>query len=287
MPEFDDPRLTVPADFADARGRPFQVSAGVVAVRRAPAPDAEMVTQALHGETLRVFVEQDEFALVQLDRDRYVGWALVEALSAPPVVATHSVVALRTYAYSEPNLKSAPTMLISLGARVSAEGEAEKGFLSCARAGWVHAAHLQTAEAPLPDDPAGVAEGFLGAPYLWGGRESLGLDCTGLTVAAFGACGAVLPRDSDMQFAWSGAPIDDWQRPDALRRSDLVFWEGHVGIMLDAERFLHANAHHMAVAVEPLAGAVERIARLYGKPIGACRIDLATARRTPAWLDAI
>ena len=282
MPDYDDKRLTPPAD---TDGQPMQVSAAVTPVRDAPRLDAEMATQALHGETLRVFREEGEFAFVQLDRDRYVGWALVEALSQPALDTTHKVTAVRTYAYSEPDLKSAPNCLVSQGSRLAVTGR-EGGFVKAERAGWVTEQHVASSDM-LADDPAGIAEQFLHTPYLWGGCESLGLDCTGLTRAAFHACGVTLPRDSDMQFAWSGEAIEGWQEPGRLQRGDLVFWKGHVGIMLDADNFLHANAHHMAVAKEPLNNAIERIAKLYGEPIGARRIDVSLERgRVPDWLAA-
>ncbi|WP_300390223.1 NlpC/P60 family protein [Henriciella sp.] len=282
MPEFNDPRLTAPANLS---GVPMQVSAGVAAVRDAPEADAELATQALHGETLKVFEEQGGFARVQLDRDRYVGWAPVDALSAPVLRATHKITALRTYAYSEPHLKSAPRFMLSMGSLLPVTGEDGK-FVRVDRAGWVPVQHVAPVDR-LETDPAAVAERFLHAPYLWGGCESLGLDCTGLTRAAFLACGVILPRDSDMQFAWSGQAIEDWKTPGALQRGDLVFWKGHVGIMLDAEMFLHSNAHHMAVAKEPLAGAIERIAKIYGEPIGARRIDVSSMKGVePDWLKA-
>ena len=282
MVALTDTRLTPPGPVE--RGVSYQVTAGVSAIRSAPEPDAEMVTQALHGETMTLFEEHGEFGLVQLHRDRYVGWALMEALSAPVLAPTHRVKALRAYVYSEPDLKSAPRYLITLGASVVVE-EQDGRFLGCARAGWIPEVHLAPLDA-VEEDPAGVAARYLGTPYLWGGRESLGLDCTGLTVAAFGACGVTLPRDSDMQFAWAGPAIEGWQDEGTLQRSDLVFWKGHVGIMLDGVRMIHANAHHMAVAAEPLLGAIERIAKYYGEPIGARRIDLKQARAsTPAWLS--
>lgn len=279
MPAFDDPRLTPP----DGGFERYQVTAGVAAIRSAPAPDAEMVTQALHGETVRVFREAGEFAEVQLERDRYTGWALLEALSAPVIETTHRVSALRTYVYSEPDLKSAPHFLISLNGEVAVQAS-RNGFAKCVRAGWVHEAHL-TARGRFENDPAAVAERFVGAPYLWGGCESLGLDCTGLTRAAFDACGRVLPRDSDMQFDWCGVPVEDWAGETPLRRADLVFWKGHVAMMLDAQHLVHANAFHMATAIEPLGSAIERIAPRYGQPIGVRRIELAAgAGQRPDWL---
>lgn len=282
MPEFDDPRLTPSARNAGTR---MQVSAGVAALREVPEEDGRLGTQALHGETVTVFEEKGDFGLVQMERDRYVGWALMDALSAPVIEPTHKVSALRTYACSEPHLKSAPHFLVTMGARFSIEAR-ENGFVQTPRGHWLPEQHVAALD-EFEDDPAGVALRFLHAPYLWGGCESLGLDCTGLTRAAYLACGVILPRDSDMQFAWAGDAVEHWRDPAGRQRGDLIFWKGHVGILLDADTLLHANAYHMAVAAEPLDGAIERIAKIYGEPIGARRIDVLKEKgRTPDWFAA-
>ena len=274
-----DPRINV----AEPATQPqlMQVTAGVAAILCEPRLGAVMTSQALHGEQVRVHREAGEFCLVQCVRDRYTGWALAEALSAPVLAPTHRISALRTYAFSEPDLKSAPHYLLSLGAHIVATEEVDH-YLRDDRGGWITTRHVAPVDA-FEDDPAAVAERFVGAPYLWGGRESLGLDCSGLTSAAYGACGVLLPRDSDMQFAWCGQEISGWERPGALTRGDLVFWKGHVGIMGDAEHLIHANAYHMATARESLAGAIARIAKSYGEPIGARRIDLSEGRKRPFW----
>jgi cell wall-associated NlpC family hydrolase len=121
--------------------------------------------------------------------------------------------------------------------------------------GFLPASHL----APLDHretDFVAVAERFLGTPYLWGGKTNYGLDCSGLVQLALTACGIRCPRDSDMQERALGALVD----MKNLRRGDLVFWKGHVAIVRDPKTFLHANAFHMAVAVEPIAEAIARIA---------------------------
>ena len=287
MDVLTDPRLRLP----HAAGTPgqyerFQVSAGVVALRTAPQPDAEMASHALGGEILRLAREEGEFGLVQSERDGYVGWALMEALSQPVLVPTHRVSALRTYVFSEPSIKSAPHFLLSLNAQIAAEGE-DGRFVRAGRMGWVVREHL----APLDgfeDDPAGVAERYVGTPYLWGGKESLGLDCSGLVQMAYMACGVTLPRDTDMQFALAGDAISDPLAEGALQRGDLVFWKGHVGLMLDAVTLLHANAHHMMATREPLAAAVARIGAAYGPVTGARRIETAALRgERPFWLDQV
>ena len=256
--------------------------AGSVAVRENPGVDARLSTEALHGEVLDVFEEQDGFALVQCRRDRYVGWAATAGLSQSLQDATHKVTAVRSHAYAAPDLKSAPQTVLSLGAKVTVAGE-QGDWRHCEGAGWVHHRHLHTIDARV-DDPVSIAELYLHTPYLWGGRQSLGLDCTGLTQQAFEAAGVLLPRDSDMQFGWCGVPIDDWRSPGALRRGDLVFWKGHVGIMTGPDELLHANAWHMAVAREPLEEAITRIANYYAEPIGARRIDVSSEwGKVPAW----
>jgi len=262
----------------------MQVTAGVTALRTKPEDDAGMTSQALHGEHVWLHREENDFGFIQCKRDRYTGWALLEALSAPALAPTHRVSALRTYAYSAPDLKSPPHYLMTLGAHVVSENK-DGSFIQTRGGGWVTSKHLVPLD-DIEDDAAAVAERFVGTPYLWGGRESLGLDCSGLTLSAYGACGVLLPRDSDMQFAWVGEEIPDWQRPGALQRGDLVFWKGHVGIMMDKEMLVHSNAYHMATAKEPLIGAIERIAKHYGEPIGARRIDLNEGRKRPFWLDA-
>ena len=278
MPDYDDNRLKSP----DGTAKPVQVRAGSVAIREAPLAEARLSTQALHGELLDIYRVQHGFALVQCRRDRYVGWVTPEGLSETLLTPTHRITVARSHAYAAPDLKSPPQAVLSFGAEVCVTAE-EGDWRLCEGAGWVYRRHLGAMESRL-DDPVAAAELFLHTPYLWGGRESLGLDCTGLTQQAFEATGVLLPRDSDMQFAWSGAAIDDWEAPGALQRGDLVFWKGHVGLMTDAHHLLHANAWHMAVAREPLEEAIARIEKYYAEPIGARRIDVSSERgKVPAW----
>ena len=127
-----------------------------------------------------------------------------------------------------------------------------------AAGGFVPADHLAPLRSFEPDFVA-VAERFRGVPYLWGGKTSLGLDCSGLLQVALQACGIPAPRDTDLQERALGAA----GAPDAafgnLRRGDLLFWPGHVAIARDRDTLVHANAFHMMVAIEPTADAIVRI----------------------------
>jgi hypothetical protein len=224
-------------------------------VRRAPTPDAEQMSEALMGERVTVYEFDGEgWAWGQLGSDGYVGYLAANALMVPRAAPTHKVTALRTLAFPGPSIKQPPSVAPPLGSRVTVLRQQDR--FAIALAGYLPASHL----APLDHvekDFVAVAERFLGTPYLWGGKTSNGLDCSGLVQVALGACGIPCPRDSDMQEQALGSAVPVAE----LRRGDLVFWKGHVAIARDAATLLHANAFHMAVAIEPLADALERIRR--------------------------
>ena len=283
MPAFDDSRLTLPAG---GDGLRLQVTGGIAALHKEPRDGAVQVSQLLHGETLTMHHEEKGFALVQNETDRYVGWARVGKLAASVIEPTHRVKVTRLHAYSAPHIQATPNALLGMGARLASAGEEEGAYHRFERVGWI-AKHLVAPIESVEDDPAAVAEQFLGTPYLWGGRDCYGIDCSGLVQIAFGACGVICPRDSDMQRDWLGEPITDWDTSGMLQRGDLIFWKGHVGIMLDAESFLHSNGTFMTTMAEPLVPAIERIAKEYGEPLGARRINLSEAVGVaPDWLTA-
>jgi cell wall-associated NlpC family hydrolase len=244
-----------------------QVAVPVLPLRREPRFDSTLDTEALLGETVTVFDENEGWAWVQIARDGYVGYMPSEGLTRRIVTPTHRIATLRTYVFPQPDSKSPPLALLSLNALVSVVGTDGK-FLALDSGGFVYASHAVPAGETAADFVA-VAESFIGTPYLWGGRTSIGLDCSGLVQLAAEAAGVIVPRDADMQ----AAEIGDWVGNAKLRRGDLVFWEGHVGIMTSEADFLHANAHHMAVELEPFAEARDRI-----KAVG---YDVLCVRRLP------
>ncbi len=237
-------------------GERRQVVQATAPLRSAPRLDAPLDTEALYGETVTVFDEDEGWAWGQLERDRYVGYLPVEALSDAGAPATHRVSALRTYVFSAADIKSAPLMLLSLNARVSAS-KAGNGLAALGGGGFVPVVHLQALDAFEPDFVS-VAERFVGTPYLWGGRTSLGTDCSGLVQLAMEAAGQPCPRDTYMQEATVGEALPITSDLSGLRRGDLIFWPGHVGIMVDERRVVHDNAFHMATTIEPLAEVATR-----------------------------
>ena len=249
---------------------PRRVIAPTAPIRHKPRFDATLDTEALHGETVHVFEETAEgWSWVQLATDGYVGYAPSAMLAPAASLPTHRVSVLRTFLYPGPDMKLPPQAALSMASLVTVVAR-KPPFAMLEDGSAVIARHL----APLDEfasDFVTVAEGFLGTPYLWGGRTSLGIDCSALVQIALLMAGVDAPRDSDMQLAEIGERLDiTATRP---RRGDLVFWPGHVGIMRNGKTLLHANAHHMLVASEPLRAARARIA--------AAGADIICLRRPP------
>jgi cell wall-associated NlpC family hydrolase len=249
-------------------GEAFRIVAPNAPLRRAPDFEAPLETEALYGEAVVVYEERGDWRWVQLARDGYVGYLPAAALGSSRA-PTHKVAALRTHAYPGPTIKRPPRFALSFGALV-AISRFEGDFAVADDGLCLYARHLAPIDAREPDFVA-VAERFLETPYLWGGRTSEGIDCSGLAQAALMAAGIPAPRDSDMQEATLGQllPLDD--ALGRLRRGDLVFWKGHVGVMRDTATLLHANGWAMKVTSEPLAEARARIETSGGGAIASIR----------------
>jgi cell wall-associated NlpC family hydrolase len=242
---------------AYAPGRRMQVRVSHVNLQRGPSLGAATETQALYGETLICYENKEGWGWVQLDRDGYVGYIDAGALTEEIVKPTHRVRARHTMIYSAPDIKSPPLGRLPFGAEaaiVSADGT----FSRLAGGGHLFSRHLAPGSQPLGDFVT-LAEMFLHTPYLWGGKTDMGIDCSGLAQVTLAAAGNAAPRDTDMMEAALGRPVDVGETLRGLRRGDLVFWRGHVGIMQSEDLLLHANAHFMAVTSEPLAVARDRI----------------------------
>lgn len=250
-------------------GETRQVRRGGLYLRQAPGTDSGVVSELLFGETVRVFEDKAGWAWLQNGTDDYVGYAQADGLSETVHRATHSVAVLRTWLYPRADLKSPPLDLLSMNSQIRVD-DTDGPYSRLAGGGWVWSAHLAAADS-FETDHAAVALRFLGTPYLWGGRTSLGLDCSGLAQMALARCGKAVPRDSDMQETASGAPVPFDGDFSVLRHGDHVIWPGHCGIWLDEARFVHANATDMMVSMGPLKEIARHIERVQGDPIRTVR----------------
>lgn len=252
-------------------GREMTVTVALAALKGRPDAAASMTSELLFGESFTVYDIAGGWAWGQAAHDGYVGYMEARCLGPAALPPTHWVARLSTHLYPAADLKTPPLTALYLGSRVRVVGEAVKGFVAVDGGGFVYAAHLRPLDADDVPDPTALAESFLGAPYLWGGRTVAGIDCSGLVQQVMMAACIPCPRDSDQQAAAVGERLAE---EEALARGDIVFFPGHVGIMVDALRLLHANATHMAVTIDPL----ETVAGIVAKDLEPGR-PVITARR--------
>ena len=240
-----------------------------VPLRKSPDVSNGLETEALFGEAVTVYDEAGGWAWVQLARDGYVGYLPTSAVRPGPLmIPTHRVQALGTFVYAAADIKSPPLMHLPMNALLTVI-DGDERFAELQQGGFIIGRHIAALDRPARDFVE-VAEWFIGTPYLWGGCTRIGIDCSGLVQTSLLAANIAAPRDSDMQKVELGIDIAVSDELEELQRGDLVFWRGHVGIMLDSVMMVHANAHHMQTVTEPLPEAAARIAKASG-PITAIK----------------
>lgn len=235
-------------------GENFSIRIGRASLRVRPSDDAAQDSELLHGESFTVYDRANGWAWGQAASDRYVGYLKEDALTAP-FAAQARVSALMAPVFAAADLKTPVRDVLPLNAGVAVQAR-EGDYVNIGN-GFVHQRHLAD---EMEKDFVTVAQRFLRVPYVWGGKTAAGLDCSGLIQTALQAVGKTAPRDTDMMEKALGEPA----KISDVRRGDLVFWKGHMGVMLDAENLLHANAFHMLVAIEPLREAIDRIEKIAG-----------------------
>ena len=215
---------------------------------RSPDANQALETQLLYGEPVDVLETQGEWSWVQSARDGYVGYLhssevkILKGDTSP----THRVSNVGAFVYKTANYKDTPMMTLSYGSLVRVIAEKDN-MAEISTGGFVPLSLLATIDF-YSEEPVAEAFRFLGVPYLWGGRNSTGVDCSSLVQLVLQSCNIKCPRDHDLQEKYLGKPVDR----DKVQSGDLVFFRGHVGLMVDDATMIHANDRAMAVSIDDL-----------------------------------
>lgn len=246
---------------ADIWKRGARVIIPVAGIYTSPHKPRKLETEVLFGEEIIPLEDAGvgSWLRVRAARDGYEGFmrSFVFVPGSPP---SHRVLVLDANVYAEADFKSEKLCCLPLNALV--EVVMEKGqysLISDASGkthGWVLTNQLAFKD-DYKNDPAGIAEQFIGRPYTWGGCTAAGgIDCSGLVQQSFLACGIFVPRDTGPQSEQIGTAISSGENIPPLQRGDLVFWPTHVGMMSDQETLLHATMYRERVVKERLADVI-------------------------------
>ncbi len=211
----------------------------------------EVSTEILFGESVEILeTVSDNLVYAHTCRDDYTGYIRTESLADDVIAPSHKISAPLAHIYERPDFKSLMIGALSFQSFIAIDPDQseENGFIKTLGWGWVWKEHI-IAHDVFKTDHTSIAERFLHTPYLWGGRSVFGLDCSALVQLSMIACGRRCPRDSHMQEKQLGTDIPR----DNLSRGDLVFFKGHVGIMVGQNNILNATARHMQTCVENLS----------------------------------
>ncbi len=188
--------------------------------------------------------------------DGYKGYVKKSEMRLMSTAATHFTDVPLTHIYPSPSFKTRPVIELSFLSRLEIdEAQQQNGFVKVSRLGWIFAQHVKQLRDMKGTDIVETAQRFVETPYLYGGRTAKGIDCSGLVQLSLLRSGLpICPRDSDQQQSAIGTALPD----DApLKRGDIVFFPGHVGIMTDDKNMINATARYMKVVVEPLEKAIK------------------------------
>jgi len=240
-------------------GQRLKIIDNYTPIKCSPNIDSETMSEALYGENFILKKTFKNWLFGKLESDNYEGFISINSISTEDYKHTHYVSELRTYMYSKPDIKSVTTGILSINSLITVVDEV-RGFSKLNNDSYVFTRHIDL-KSKKNNNYIDTAIKFTNTPYKWGGRTSFGIDCSGLVQLSLMNSGYECPRDSELQKQVLGKNIPLETCFNNLKKGDLIFWEGHVGIMVSDKNIIHANSFSMDTRIEKLTDVDSRISQ--------------------------
>ncbi len=229
----------------------MRINLPVLNVYKKRTTKSEIVTQLLYGDTFKKVKQFKSWVKIKNDLDNYKGY--IENKKFPlNVKNTHKVSVLRSNLYLKPNLNSKINKKLSFSSRVRVSKR--KGNFYKIDNFWIKKKDLKKINYKNKDIFSNIKK-FKNIKYKWGGKHCGGIDCSALVQLFLNYNNRFCPRDAKDQIKYFKKKINIKK----IRKNDLIFWKGHVAIIISKKKLIHAYGPYKKVVVMPVKNTIKRI----------------------------
>jgi gamma-D-glutamyl-L-lysine dipeptidyl-peptidase len=226
---------------------------------------SEVVTQLLYGDIFKKININKSWIKIKNISDNYKGY-IKNKKFASDIKNTHKVCVLYSNIYSKPNIRNKVNKKLSFGSMVSVTNK--KGRFYKFESSWIKKNDVKKISFKRKDVFSDVNK-FLNIKYKWGGKNFNGIDCSALVQLFLNFNNRFCPRDSKDQLKYFKKKI----KINEVKKNDLIFWKGHVAIVLSKKKLIHAYGPFKKVIIMSINNTIKRIDKTAGlKVIGIRRI---------------
>ena len=212
---------------------------------------SKIVTQLLYGETFKKITRNGTWIKIKNDADNYKGY-VKETFFPSNKKNTHKIFCLKADLYSKPNKKNKIKKKLSFGSEVKVIKK-NKIFFKFDNL-WIEKKNLKQINYKTKNIFKNLNK-FINTKYKWGGKSFNGIDCSGLVQIFFNFNNKFCPRDAKDQIKYFKKKTNIKN----IKKNDLIFWKGHVAIVISKKQLIHAYGPLKKVVVMPIKKTVKMI----------------------------
>ena len=237
----------------------------VVNVYKKKTKKSEVVTQLLYGDTFKKIRQLGSWIKIKIDNDNYEGFIKKNNFKSKQRY-THKIFILSSNLYSKPNDKYKIDKKISFGSKIKVLKK--KGNFYKFDSFWIKKKDLKKINHKSKNIFDNIKK-FVNIKYKWGGKHYSGVDCSGIVQLCLNYNHKFCPRNAKDQIKYFKKKVS----LKNIKKNDLIFWKGHVAVVISKNKLIHAYGPFKKVVVMSIKETIDRIYKTANlKVIGLRRI---------------